>query len=414
MSNEQLFTSDMQFAFKKNHSTSHCTFVLNEVIQYYLNKSTNVHAIFLDASKAFDKVEYVKLFRLLFKRGLCPLIIRFLINMYTSQSINVNWNGCVSNVFKTQNGVKQGGVLSPILFTIYFDELLSNLESSGVGCFVGNTFMGALAYADDVVILAQTKTAVNILLSVASKFAKEYNVVFNAKKTKYVYFGNVKNVGTINFEGVKIVNSKTENHLGNIVGPHCNLDNIIKSKRDLIIRNNEVFQRFKFVKHNVLYYLFKTYCMSLYGCQLWDVSGNDIKIFYVAWRKSIRMLFKLPYKTHCNILHEICCDVPIDFQVHKRIIKFINNIALSNNTCINIAYRLMLNGSNSSVSNSFSFICEKYRLCRYNLNLSMIHDKNISPCSRTIVDMLNIRDGVCSSIITKDEATKWIDILCTN
>jgi hypothetical protein len=333
--------------------------------------------------------------------------------MYTSQSINVNWNGCVSNGFNAQNGVKQGGVLSPILFTIYFDELLLNLESSGVGCFVGNTFMGALAYADDVVILAQTKTAVKILLSVASKFAKEYNVVFNAQKTKYVYFGNDKNVGTINFEGVNIVNSKTEKHLGNIVGPHCNLENIIKSKRDLIIRNNEIFHRFKFVKHNVLYYLFKTYCMSLYGCQLWDVSSKDINNFYIAWRKSIRMLFKLPFQTHCNLLHEICCDVPIDFQVHKRIIQFINTISSSNNTCINIAYKLMLNGSNSPVSNSFSFICEKYRLCRYNSDLRIIHDKNISPCSRTIIDMMNIRDNVCSSIITKDEAIKWIDILCT-
>lgn len=334
--------------------------------------------------------------------------------MYTSQSINVNYNGCTSDQFNAKNGVKQGGVLSPILFTIYFDELLLNLESSGVGCFVGNKFMGALAYADDVVIMAQTKTAVNILLSRASKFAKEYNVKFNAQKTKYVLYGDVNNTGSIKFEGVNIINCKSEKHLGNLVGPQCNVENINNCTRDFIIRSNELFHLFKHTKRNVLYELFKSYCMSLYGCQLWDVSGKDINNFYVAWRKSIRMLFQLPYKTHCKLLPEICNDFPIDFQIHKRIVQFINNVSCSNNKCIEMAYKLMINGSNSAISNSLSYICEKYKLCRYDTNLSISCNKIISPISQTISDLIDIRDNGSTSILTQDEAVKYIDIFCTN
>ena len=54
----------------------------------------------------------------------------------------------MSGYFNLSNGVKQGGVLSPILFTIYIDQLLIDLKESGFGCYLNNTFMGALSYAD--------------------------------------------------------------------------------------------------------------------------------------------------------------------------------------------------------------------------------------------------------------------------
>ena len=58
------------------------------------------------------------------------------------------------NEFTVSNGVKQGGVLSPILFAIYTDGLLKRLEETGVGCHMGSRFAGSLAYADDITLLA--------------------------------------------------------------------------------------------------------------------------------------------------------------------------------------------------------------------------------------------------------------------
>ena len=78
----------------------------------------------LDATKAFDRVEYSKLFRLLMSRNLPPVIIRVLLFMYTHNSARVMWNGVTSKCFAVLNGVKQGGVLSPILFFVYFDSLM--------------------------------------------------------------------------------------------------------------------------------------------------------------------------------------------------------------------------------------------------------------------------------------------------
>ena len=68
----------------------------------------------LDATKTFDKVHYDKLMA----RGINPLLIRCLLYMYTNQHVNVSWNNSMSDYFSPTNGVKQGGVLSPILFSI--------------------------------------------------------------------------------------------------------------------------------------------------------------------------------------------------------------------------------------------------------------------------------------------------------
>ena len=150
-----LSTCDLQFGFKNKHSTVQCSFALKEIVQYYSNNKSNVYCLLLDATQAFDRVHYIKLFNTLTRRGMCSLTVRFLIRLYTQQKLRVKCENTFSPEFCIKNGVKQGGVLSFILFTVYFDELLLELKDSGYGCWIGNTFCGALAYADDVLCYHQ-------------------------------------------------------------------------------------------------------------------------------------------------------------------------------------------------------------------------------------------------------------------
>ena len=112
----------------------------------------DVYVMMLNATKAFDRIEYVKLFSHL-RRGLCPVICRLLIYMYTNQSLCLKWDTEIFKQFSVQNGVKQGGILFPITFTVYMDVLLFNLKKAKFGCHVGDLFMGALGYAADVIIV---------------------------------------------------------------------------------------------------------------------------------------------------------------------------------------------------------------------------------------------------------------------
>ena len=128
--NYRAIVIDSQFGFKPKHSTSQCTFVVKETVQYHLNGGSIVYGMLLDANKAFDRVHFIKLFRLLLSRGLCPVICRLIATLYTSQTSRVKWGSSFSEMFSISNGVKQGGVLSPILFGVYINSLLDKPEKS--------------------------------------------------------------------------------------------------------------------------------------------------------------------------------------------------------------------------------------------------------------------------------------------
>ncbi len=162
-------------------------------------------------------VNYVKLFRLLLTKKLSPIIIRLMMNMYTNQTIRVRWGSCITALHTISNGVKQGGVLSPILFILYVDELLIRLRKCSIGCHIGHTFCGALGYADDIVIMP-TYSALDSMLDVCKQFALEYDLLFNSAKTKLMVFERRSNVPDVSFMGENIQHVTSEKHLGNIVG----------------------------------------------------------------------------------------------------------------------------------------------------------------------------------------------------
>ncbi len=141
-----LNTSEMQYAFKKDHSTVMCTLVLNKVINYYLNNNADVYTCFIDATKVFDRIRYDKLFHILIKRDAPALALRTMLDQYQWQVMRTMWRGQFSQILSVCNGIHQGGVISPLLFCIYMDELLKRLEAEGVGCWIGKHYYGGVGY----------------------------------------------------------------------------------------------------------------------------------------------------------------------------------------------------------------------------------------------------------------------------
>ena len=124
-------------------------------------------------------VDHTILFRKLVDRGLPLPVVRLLLCWYCSQQTKVRWGSCVSESFCVSNGVRQGSVLSPFLFAVYLDGLLSELSDSGVGCYWGHLFAGAVCYADDTVLLAPCPSASRTLLSICSGYASSHGLEFN-------------------------------------------------------------------------------------------------------------------------------------------------------------------------------------------------------------------------------------------
>ena len=70
----------------------------------------------------------------LLENGLSPIIVRFLLYSYSNSTTRVKWNGSHSEPLTVSNGVRQGAVLSPILFNVYMDELIALIKHDGLGC----------------------------------------------------------------------------------------------------------------------------------------------------------------------------------------------------------------------------------------------------------------------------------------
>ena len=118
-------------------------------MEYYKNRGTTVYVTFLDASKAFDRLNYSLLFDKLIKANVPFYIIKLLCFWYTHQQMFVRWGNTIFTHFTVANGVKQGGVISPILFNIYMDKL---------GGYLGNVFLNHLCYADDLCLISLSST----------------------------------------------------------------------------------------------------------------------------------------------------------------------------------------------------------------------------------------------------------------
>ena len=103
---DSLNTSEMQFGFKKNHSTTMCTVILKEVVSHYMEGNSNVYCCLLDASKAFDKIHYGKLFNMLLSKQISSKVLRLIMNSYNRQEACVSWGDYKSDYFKLTNGVK--------------------------------------------------------------------------------------------------------------------------------------------------------------------------------------------------------------------------------------------------------------------------------------------------------------------
>ena len=129
-----------------------------------LQRSTSVFVTFSDASKAFDKINYWLLFQKLFDKCFPTFIIKILAFWYTHQKMHVRLGTTTTTPFLVTNGVKQGGILSPMLFNVYMNDLSIKLNQSGIGGVIEGHLINHLFYADDLCLISLSSAGMQKLL----------------------------------------------------------------------------------------------------------------------------------------------------------------------------------------------------------------------------------------------------------
>jgi exonuclease III len=412
---DKLSSCDLQFGFKAKSSTGLCSMVLKESIAYYLQHQSSVFCTFLDATKAFDRLNYCKLFKLLVERDIPAHIVRVLVNLYTNNLVRVSWGGVTSECFLAANGVKQGAVLSPVLFCVYIDNMLKLLAKAGIGCHIGPIFVGALAYADDIVILAPTATAMRRLLAICDEYAREYNISFNASKSKYlVAVPSCRRLLSehINDCAFVIGNRVIERvdsfvHLGHVISSKLDDDGDIQRQcSDFIRQTNNVICYFNKLDSFVRNSLFKSYCSSFYGCELWSLSNDSIEDLCTAWRKGARAIWRLPPQSHSYLLPLVCQCLPLYDEICRRFLNFARACVFHDSTLVRaVALHATHSAGTSSPFGQNLRICSQRFECSVERLLScdtnnLVHrfvdnliDINERRAARFLTELLLLREG---------------------
>ena len=148
--------NNLQFGFRKNVGCLSAVTLVKETVFKYNSENSNVHCAMVDLSKAFDCVNKNILFDKLRKTKLNPKIIDLLKFMYENTSVNILFNGTRGNSWDIGNGVRQGGILSPLLYGFYTNDILESISNMNVGCSLNGYKTNIIAYADDLLLMSPT------------------------------------------------------------------------------------------------------------------------------------------------------------------------------------------------------------------------------------------------------------------
>lgn len=345
--NNLLNTAENQFGYKKGLGTDMCIFTFKEIVNYYRSLSSNVYICFMDAAKAFDRVNHWYLFDKLLNRGVPKLIVKLLSVWYCTQSFSVKWSNIISTSFKVQNGVRQGGILSPRLFNVFIDELSDEMNTSGYGCHLNNQSYNHLQYADDSVILAPSPNALQKLVNICENFAQRYDMLYNEKKTFCMCIKSKPNISVkvpdVHLNGRKLKWISEHKYLGVHISEHFKDDSDIKRQLKYIYsKGNMLIRKFRSCSDHVKAQLFKSFCTNLYCSELWQTyKASTYKQLTVAYNNVFRYLYgiKGPHSISQILVNRGV--VTFGVLIRKAVFSLVSRISASDNILIRTLYESM-------------------------------------------------------------------------
>lgn len=174
-----------QAGFRSGYSTIDQIFALRGAVDLYKKRGMKLYVAFVDFSAAFDTLNREKLLLKLTDKGISSRLINVLRSYYNGTNARV-WNGNeFSKTYETNKGVRQGCIVSPMLYNLYTDDIE---ETLGGGITIGGTNIRTLAYADDVAILAETPERLQMMINRLREYCEMNQMKINAEKTKVVIF----------------------------------------------------------------------------------------------------------------------------------------------------------------------------------------------------------------------------------
>ena len=208
--------SPWQFGFRPNRGTIEAIAALKTLAAIRIEEEKALFVAFIDFEKAFDRVHHSKMIEVLKKRGIKGKSLQLIKSLY-SQQIATFREDPEETKIHIHRGVRQGCVLSPIIYNVYADEAFLDF-GHGRGIRIEDTHINRVMYADDTVLIGSDKEELKELVSELMERGEEFGLKINCKKTKIMKISRKGEEETaLEVKGKRIEAVKKFNYLGVVI-----------------------------------------------------------------------------------------------------------------------------------------------------------------------------------------------------
>ena len=321
--------SESQCGYRKGRSTVDMIFSLRQIQEKSREHRTPLYMAFIDLTKAFDTVSRSALWIVLEKVGIPSKMLKIIKSFHCGMMAQVIYNGKVSTSFPVKNGTKQGCVLAPLLFAIYFAVMLDlALKDKNFGIPVHFRATGGLLnirrftaatktslemvcdllFADDCALVAQTSQDLQLVVNNFADACKVFGLTISTKKTEVVYqpppYCNElqKQLPVITVDGTPIKTSSKFCYLGSTISEKATLDDELQLRMSKASQSFGKLQKRLWGSHDIslctkiMVYRATIVTALTYGSESWTPYRRHIKMLDAFHLRKLRSICNVSWK----------------------------------------------------------------------------------------------------------------------
>lgn len=290
---------EVQSGFRKGRSVQDHVFTVKQIIKKTHEHNKKAYFAFVDLEKAFDMVPRQSVWRSLQQRGVDKKLIRAIESLYKNTTSYVIRNNQESRKFETKDGLRQGGVMSPALFTAFMDDIIRKCRPRIKKLDAGvrelkNVQISECAFADDVIVMANSERDLQRNMNIWNDTLKDFGMNMNYNKTKVMAIAREPQRIRIEVEGIILEQVTQFNYLGVIIDEtgkqDIDLNERINKVNKLYYTMNKTFINKREVTKKTKMNVYKTIFRPIltYGSETWTLSNRMKKKLEATEMKYLR------------------------------------------------------------------------------------------------------------------------------
>ena len=228
--------------------------------------------------------------------GAPEVFIRIIINWYSKLSVRVKWDEYLSSSLLVTSGVRQGGLLSPLLFNCYVNDILVTLRQGECGCRLNSVYTGCIMYADDLILISASVLELQVMLDICSAEGRKISIKFNSSKSNCIMVGPMKKMvpSPMSIDGQPMLWVQKMKYLGIwiVSGSRFEID-LSETRRSFFASVNNILSKTKFSSDLVKLRMVESHCLPilLYAIESKNLNIKQLKLLNSWWNSVYRKIF---------------------------------------------------------------------------------------------------------------------------